>query len=68
MSSTPDGRSADLAAQYEQAKADLEKASEASTSGYAKKRSMLSEVKHFKEQQEEVKQWERMNREKVSAA
>jgi hypothetical protein len=26
---------------------------------------MASEVKHFKEQREEVKQWERLNREKV---
>jgi hypothetical protein len=29
---------------------------------------MLTEVKHFKEQKEEVKQWERLRDEKVSDA
>lgn len=60
-----DGSSADLAHDYELAKTQLEKAAEASNMGYAKKRSMLSEVKHFKEQEEEVKMWEKLNRNKV---
>ena len=57
--------SADLASAYEKAKEDLDKATDASTSNYARKRGMASEVKHFREQREEVKQWERLNREKV---
>lgn len=59
--------SADLASAYEKAKEDLDKATDASTSNYAKKRSMASEVKHFREQRDEVKQWERLNREKVQS-
>lgn len=60
-----DPSSADLAAAYDKAKEELDKATDASTSNYAKKRSMASEVKHFREQKEEVKQWEKLNREKV---
>ncbi|OWZ56956.1 cohesin complex subunit psm1 [Cryptococcus neoformans 125.91] len=53
--------SLDLAPSYEAAKAAQEKATEASSTNYAKKRSMLTEAKHFREQQEEIKQWERLN-------
>ncbi|KAK8869753.1 hypothetical protein IAR55_000321 [Kwoniella newhampshirensis] len=52
--------SADHAAQYEAAKAAQDKATEASTSNYSKKRSMLTEVKHFREQQDEIRQWEKI--------
>ncbi|WVQ78324.1 hypothetical protein IAT38_000409 [Cryptococcus sp. DSM 104549] len=52
--------SLDLAPAYEAAKAVQDKATEASTSNYSKKRSMLTEVKHFREQQEEIKQWEKL--------
>lgn len=58
--------SLDLAPSYEAAKAAQEKATEASSTNYAKKRSMLTEAKHFREQQEEIKQWERLNDSKVS--
>lgn len=57
--------SLDLAPFYEAAKAAQEKATEASSTNYAKKRSMLTEAKHFREQQEEIKQWERLNDSKV---
>lgn len=57
--------SLDLAPSYEAAKAAQEKATEASSTNYAKKRSMLTEAKHFREQQEEIKQWERLNDSKV---
>jgi structural maintenance of chromosome 1 len=60
--------SLELAPAYNAAKAAQEKATEASTSNYTKKRGMLTEVKHFKEQKEEVKQWERLRDEKVSDA
>ncbi|KIR32463.1 cohesin complex subunit psm1 [Cryptococcus deuterogattii MMRL2647] len=53
--------SLDLAPSYEAAKAAQEKATEASSMNYARKRSMLTEAKHFREQQEEIKQWERLN-------
>ncbi|WVN85323.1 uncharacterized protein L203_100468 [Cryptococcus depauperatus CBS 7841] len=53
--------SLDLAPAYEAAKAIQEKATEASTSNYSKKRSMLTEVRHFREQQEEIRQWEKLN-------
>ena len=62
-----DDRSADHAAEYEKAKEDLDKATEASTSNYAKKRSMLTEAKLFREQKAEVKQWERLERQKASS-
>ncbi|WWD15974.1 hypothetical protein CI109_100398 [Kwoniella shandongensis] len=52
--------SADYAAQYEAAKAAQDRATEASTSNYSKKRSMLTEVKHFREQQDEIRQWEKI--------
>ncbi|ORY27190.1 hypothetical protein BCR39DRAFT_538898 [Naematelia encephala] len=52
--------SLDYAQAYEAAKAEQDKATEASTTNYAKKRGMLSEVKHFKEQRDEVRQWERL--------
>jgi structural maintenance of chromosome 1 len=44
----------------------MDKATDASNSNYAKKRGMLTEVKQFKEQREEVRQWEKMRNEKVS--
>ncbi|WWC61082.1 uncharacterized protein I303_103660 [Kwoniella dejecticola CBS 10117] len=52
--------SLDLASAYEAAKASQEKATEASTANYAKKRSIITEVKHFKEQKEEIMQWEKL--------
>ena len=58
-------RTKKVQAAYDKAKEELDKATDASTSNYAKKRSMASEVKHFREQKEEVKQWEKLNREKV---
>ena len=60
-----DYSSAELTAQYEQAKADLEKAAEASTVNYNKKRGMQSEARLFREQKEEVDRWEKINDEKV---
>lgn len=66
-SAFPDlNRSLELAPAYEAAKAAQEKATEASTANYAKKRSMLTEVRHFKEQREEIKQWEKLCDDKVS--
>jgi structural maintenance of chromosome 1 len=58
-------RSLDLAPQYDAAKAAQDKATEASTANYAKKRGMLNDAKHFKEQRDEVRQWERMRDAKV---
>jgi structural maintenance of chromosome 1 len=55
----------DLATAYEAARAAQDKATEASTSNYAKKRGILSEVKLFKEQKEEVRQWEGLRDSKV---
>lgn len=55
-----DIRSAELADDYEAAKVEQEKASEAANANHAKKRSMLTEAKHFKEQTAEVKQWEKL--------
>ncbi|GMK58711.1 hypothetical protein CspeluHIS016_0601530 [Cutaneotrichosporon spelunceum] len=52
--------SADYAEAYEDAKLQQEKASEAANANHAKKRSMLTEAKHFKEQTAEVKQWEKL--------
>ncbi|BEJ14460.1 hypothetical protein CspHIS471_0402270 [Cutaneotrichosporon sp. HIS471] len=52
--------SADYADAYEDAKLQQEKASEAANANHAKKRSMLTEAKHFKEQTAEVKQWEKL--------
>ncbi|WVW83042.1 hypothetical protein I302_105059 [Kwoniella bestiolae CBS 10118] len=52
--------SLDLAPAYEAAKAAQDKATEASTANYAKKRSIITEVKHFKEQKEEILQWEKL--------
>lgn len=57
--------SLDYAPAYEAAKAAQERATEASTSNYAKKRSMLTEAKHFREQREEVRQWESLRDSKV---
>ncbi|EIW69438.1 hypothetical protein TREMEDRAFT_62305 [Tremella mesenterica DSM 1558] len=56
--------SLDLAPAYEASKAAQEKATDASTANYAKKRTMLTEVRHFKEQREEIKQWEKLRDEK----
>lgn len=55
-----------MAPAYEAAKAEQDKATEASTANYAKKRSMLTEVKHFKEQRDEVRQWEKLQDARVS--
>lgn len=57
--------SLDLEKEYTEAKELLDKATDASNSNYAKKRGMLTEVKHFKEQREEVRQWEKMRDAKV---
>ena len=58
-------RSLDLASAYQNAKDAQDKATEASTANYAKKKSMITEVKQFKEQREEIKMWEKMQSEKV---
>lgn len=61
-----DTRSLDLAPAYEAAKLAQEKASESANANHAKKRSMLTEAKHFKEQTAEIKQWEKLMSSKVS--
>lgn len=58
--------SLELAPQYEAAKLAQEKAAEAANANHAKKRSMLTEVKHFKDQKAEVDQWEQLRAAKVS--
>lgn len=58
--------SLDLAAEYEKAKAASEKATEASTVNYTKKRSIAGEVKHYREQKEEIERWEELKKERVS--
>jgi structural maintenance of chromosome 1 len=58
-------RSLDLAADYDAAKIEQDKATEAANANYAKKKGMVNEVKHFKEQKEEINRWERMEDEKV---
>ena len=63
-----DNRSLDLSPAYEEAKTSQDKATEASNATYAKKRGMLTEVKHFKEQRDEIRQWERLRDAKVSAS
>ncbi len=60
-------RSFELAAAYEEAKASQEKATEASTANYSKKRSMAVEVKHFREQRDEIRQWEKLRDAKVGS-
>jgi len=60
--------SLELAPAYEKAKLDQEKAAEAANANHAKKRSMLTEAKHFKEQTAEVKQWEQLRDNKVGSA
>lgn len=60
MLSATDTSSADYADAYEGAKLQQEKASEAANTNHAKKRGMLTEAKHFKEQTAEVKQWEKL--------
>ncbi|KAL1406860.1 Structural maintenance of chromosomes protein 1 [Vanrija albida] len=56
--------SLELAPEYEAAKLAQEKASEEANSNHAKKRGMLTEAKHFKEQTAEVKHWEKLRDEK----
>jgi structural maintenance of chromosome 1 len=51
--------------EYERAKAASEKATDASTVNYTKKRSIAGEVKHYREQKEEIQRWEEMKLEKV---
>jgi hypothetical protein len=63
---TKPDRSMDLAADYETARAEQDKATEASAANYAKKRSYNTEVKHFKEQTDEIKMWQKKNDLKVS--
>lgn len=55
----------DLAAEYEKAKVASDKATEASTLNYTKKRSIAGEFKHYKEQKEEVERWEALKVEQV---
>ena len=57
--------SLDLAVMYEEAKAAQDKATDASQANYTKKRSMLTEVRHFKEQRDEVRQWEKLQNAKA---
>ncbi|KAL7424073.1 Structural maintenance of chromosomes protein 1 [Cryptotrichosporon argae] len=52
--------SAELANDYDAAKLAQEKASETSNANHQKKRSMLTEAKHFKEQTAEIQQWEKL--------
>ncbi|KAK4689768.1 structural maintenance of chromosome 1, partial [Tremellales sp. Uapishka_1] len=56
--------SLDLAPAYIKAKEAQEKATEASTSNYTKKREMMTEAKHFKEQRDEIRQWEELKNQK----
>lgn len=58
--------SLDLAAEYERAKVASEKATETSTVNYTKKRSIAGEVKHYREQKDEIERWEQMKEEHVS--
>jgi hypothetical protein len=51
--------------EYDKAKMELDKATEATNSNNLKKRSTMTEVKQFKEQRDEVRRWERANEEKV---
>ena len=58
-------RSLELAPAYDAAKLAQEKAAEAANANHAKKRGMLTEAKHYKEQTAEVKQWEKLRDAKV---
>lgn len=66
MGREADISSLDLAPRYEAAKEAQDKATEASTANYNKKRTMIAEVKQYKEQKEEMKQWERLRQNRVS--
>ena len=61
----PSLSSLDLAAEYEKAKVASEKATETSTVNYTKKRSIFGEVKHYREQKEEIAKWEKMKEDQV---
>lgn len=54
-----------MAADYESKKAAQDRATEASNANYAKKRAMTQDAKHYKEQRDEINQWEKMREEKV---
>jgi structural maintenance of chromosome 1 len=60
-----DPSSLELAPAYEAAKLAQEKATEAANANQAKRRAMQTEVNHFKEQTAEVKQWEKLSKNKV---
>lgn len=61
-----DDSSLDLAQQYDAAKLAQDKAAEASNANFAKKRGMVAEVRHFEDQKQEYRQWEKLRNAKVS--
>lgn len=54
----------DLAGEYEQARIASEKATEVSTLNYTKKRSIVGEVRLYRDQKEEIARWEEMKEKK----
>lgn len=56
--------SLDLAEEYNNAKAQQEKVTEKATLNYSKKRGITSEVRHYREQREEVDRWEALKEER----
>lgn len=56
--------SLDLADEYNNAKAQQEKVTERATLNYSKKRGITSEVRHYREQREEVDRWEALKEER----
>lgn len=56
--------SLDLAEEYNNAKGQQEKVTERATLNYSKKRGITSEVRHYREQREEVDRWEALKEER----
>lgn len=56
--------SLDLAEEYNRAKTEQEKYTETATVNYSKKRGITSEVRHYKEQREELDRWETLKQER----
>lgn len=56
--------SLDLAEEYNKAKAEQERQTETATVNYSKKRGITSEVRHYKEQREELDRWETLKQER----
>lgn len=61
-------RSLELAADYDRAKAAQDRATEAATFNYTKRRGIAGEIKQFKEQKAEAERFEKMCRDRVSLA